>query len=175
MNSEHLAIADQQIDIVLSRLGLLSFADPAKEGHELTRVLRPNGSFAIATWDAGSKNTLTFAAATATRAWLPAPVNAAMDRLEQLAMPGRREAWLTSAGLSEVHSELFTWTLPFPDEQSLWALVTGSAMLGAVVGGLGPDELGQARTVFLGLVADYRQPDGSYVVPYGCRMLWGSR
>jgi hypothetical protein len=48
-------------------------------------------------------------------------------------------------------------------------------MLGAVAADLGPDELAQAHGVFTDLLADYRRPDGSYVLPYACRVLWGTR
>lgn len=174
MDSQHLKAEDNSVDVVVSRFGLLSFADPRTEARELARVLRPGGSFTIATWDAGSKNSITYAAATAIRPWLPPQVGAAMDRQEQFAMPGRREAWLTAAGFAEVHSELFAWQVPFVDESSLWALATGPAMLGAVAAELGPDKLAQAHSVFTDLLADYRRPDGSYVLPYACRVLWGS-
>jgi len=175
MDSRHLEAEDDSTDVAVSRFGLLSFADPATEACELARVLRPGGSFTIATWDAGSKNTITYAAATAVRPWLPPQGGAAMDRQEQFAMPGRREAWLSAAGFPTVHSELFAWRVPFPDESSLWALATGPAMLGAVIGELAPARLAQAHSVFIDLLADYRRPDGSYIVPYACRVLRGSR
>lgn len=51
MNSQDLAIAGCTVDVVVSRFGVLSFADPRAEAREMTRVLRPGGTFCIATWD----------------------------------------------------------------------------------------------------------------------------
>ena len=96
------------------------------------------------------------------------------QRLEELALPGRRESWLTRAGL-DVDSELWCWTVEFPDEASMWEPATGPAMLGAVVQGLGDDQLAKARTEFDRLLADYRRVDGSYLLPYACRLIWGRR
>ena len=98
-----------------------------------------------------------------------------MQRQEQLAMPGRRESWLSAAGLSEVNSELFSWPVEFADEASMWDLAAGPAMLGAVVGGLDPDRRDKIRTEFDDLLSDYRRADGSHVLPYACRVLWGRR
>ncbi|MFI5841345.1 class I SAM-dependent methyltransferase [Catenuloplanes sp. NPDC051500] len=174
MDSEALAVADDDADVVVSRFGLLSFGDSAAEAREVARVLRPGGTFTIATWDATSKNTLTFVMASAVHDLLPPPLHAAMRRQEQLAMPGRREAWLTAAGLSGVTSELFAWDVEFPDGDSLWELATGPAMLGAVLGGLGEEQLASARVEFDRLLADYRRADGSYSLPYACRIISGS-
>jgi hypothetical protein len=106
---------------------------------------------------------------------LPPRVVSAIQRLEQFAMPGRRESWLARAGLSDVRSELFSWSVEFADEASMWDLVAGPAMLGAVVGGLDPDQLDKICAEFDDLLSDYRRADASYVLPYACRVLWGIR
>ena len=175
MDSQGLALADDSVDVIVSRFGVLSFADPLAEAREIARVLRPGGRFSIATWDATSKNILTYAMSSAAGGRLPPQVVSAMQQQEHFAMPGRRESWLAGAGLSEVNSALFTWPVHFADEASMWDLVAGPAMLGAIVGGLDPDRLEKMRTAFDDLLSDYRQADGSYVLPYACRLLWGSR
>jgi ubiquinone/menaquinone biosynthesis C-methylase UbiE len=174
MDSEALAVADDDVDVVVSRFGLLSFGDCAAEAREVARVLRPGGSFTIATWDAAGKNILTFATASAVHDLLPPPLHAVLRRQEQLAMPGRREAWLTAAGLSVVDSELFAWDVDFADGDGMWELATGPAMLGAVLGGLGEGQLAAARIEFDRLLAEYRRADGSYSLPYACRIIHGS-
>lgn len=87
----------------------------------------------------GSKNTITYAATTAIRPWLPPQVGAAMDRQEQFAMPGRREAWLTAAG-------------------SPRCTVNSSP-------GRSRSRTSRAHSVFIDLLADYRRPNGSYLLP----------
>ena len=175
MDSRLLEVDDGSVDIVISRFGVLSFADPRAEARELSRVLRPGGSFSIAAWDAASKNVLTYAAMVAARAWLLPPVEVMLQQQERYAMPGRRAAWLRDAGLSEVHSELFPWQVELPDEPSLWALASGPAMLGSITGAITPAQLSEVRTTFGEVLSDYRRPDGSYVLPYACQVLRGTR
>ncbi len=143
MDSQKLAVADGSVDVVVSRMGLLSFADPSAEAREVARVLRPGGTLTIATWDAGNRNVLTYAIGSAAREWLSPQVQAMVRRREEFAMPRRREAWLEKAGLSDVHSEPWSWTVEFPDEPSMWSLATGPAMLGAVLDGLDDEQLAQ--------------------------------
>jgi ubiquinone/menaquinone biosynthesis C-methylase UbiE len=174
MSSEQLAVADGDVDVVVSRMGVLQFADPMIEAREVARVLRPGGTFSIATWDALSKNILTYVMSSSVREWLPPQIDAMLQRMEEFAMPGRRESWLTRAGLVDVNSELWSWPVEFPDESSAWELATGPVMFGAALQGL-DDQLAKARTEFSRLLADYRRPDGSYLLPYACRLIWGSR
>lgn len=172
MDSQHLTLTSSSVDAVVSRFGLLSFAtDPRAEAREIARVLRPGGVFSIATWDAGSKNVISYALSTSLRPWLSAAIVAALERSEQFAMPGRREAWLAAARFSEVRSELFTWPVEFADEGALWEFADDPVF----TGGLGPDQLAEVRSGLLDLLTDYRSDDGSYVLPYACRVLWGER
>lgn len=175
MSSQKLTVADESIDVVVSRMGLLSFADPLIEACEVARVLRPGGTLTIATWDAGNRNVLTYAIGSAVREWLPPEVHTMVHRGEEFAMPRRRESWLEKAGFSDVHSGPWSWIVEFPDEQRMWDLATGPAMLGAVLGGLDGEQLAQARIEFRRLLADYRRSDGTYAVPYECRLIWGRR
>jgi hypothetical protein len=128
--------------------------------------MRPGAALSIATWGAASKNILSYAISVAVGEWLPAPVNAAIQRLEHFAMPGRRERWLSHAGLSEVDSELWSWPGEFPDEAAMWELATGPAMLGAVLKDVDDDILASARVRFGDLLSDYRRSDGSFALPY---------
>ncbi|TQS45080.1 class I SAM-dependent methyltransferase [Cryptosporangium phraense] len=176
MSSDRLELADESVDAVVSRFGLLSFApDPRAEAREVARVLRPGGAFSIATWDAGSKNIITYALTVSLRPWLGPPVLAAVERSEHFAMPGRRERWLTEAGLAVAGSELFTWSVEFAGEEDLWEFANDPVFLGTVTGGLDSDRLAEVRRGLLELLADYRSDDGSYALPYACRVLSGAR
>jgi ubiquinone/menaquinone biosynthesis C-methylase UbiE len=173
MNSQNLTIEDGTIDAVVSRFGILSFADPLAEARELARVLRPGGTFHIATWDAVSMNTLSFAIMTAAWDQLPSPVQAVLRGQEPLTMLGRREACLGSAGLTDLSSALFSWQVDFPDEQSLWDLVSGPASLGAFVAAIDEETLTGIRRRFDDMLSHYRRADDSYRLPYACRFISG--
>ncbi|GIJ52054.1 hypothetical protein Val02_89400 [Virgisporangium aliadipatigenens] len=176
MDSLGLGIEDRGVDAVVSRFGVLSLVpDPRVEAREVARVLRLGGRFVIATWDAGSKNIVSYALAAALRPWLRPPVVAALERQEHFAMPGRREAWLSEAGFADVRSELFSWSVGFADEARLWAFADDPMFLRSVAGDLDTAQLAHVRETMFDLVTEYRQADGSYRLPYACRILWGVR
>lgn len=90
-------------------------------------------------------------------------------------MPQRRERWLHDAGLLAVDSELFAWNADFTDEQTLWDFATGPGLFQQSFAGLPAEELPSVRATFDRLLAEYRHQDGSYRLPYECRLIWGRR
>lgn len=175
MNSQALAIDGGSVEAVVSRFGLLSFADPLVEAGELARILRPGGTLCIAAWDAVTMNTASFAIMTAAWEQLPGQTQSALRNQEPFTMLGRREAWLTDAGFSDLRSELFAWHAEFPDEESLWRLMSGPGVLGAIAGQLEDDVLAGIRQRFQELLQHCRRPDGSYRLPYACRVITARR
>ena len=171
MNAQKLDVEDRSVDVVVSRFGLLSFADPAAEAREVERVLRPGGSVAVATWDAPEANTITHALMAAAGASVPAPVKAVTEQQARYAEPGLRESWLRGAGLVDVTSEIFSWEAGFPDEAALWSLAAGPAMLGA----FSPKIDDAIRDAFGAAMAEHRGADGSYAIPYACRLIFARK
>lgn len=175
MTAQDLGVDTGSIDIVVSRFGLLAITDPAAGVREVARVLRPGGSFSIAVWDAMSKNSLTYATLVALRDWLAPELLAAFDSGEQLGMPGRREHWLTEAGLTPAGSELFSWSVEFPDERSMWEFTSGPGLFEQPIASLNDEQRAQARERYSELLSHYRLKDGSYLLPHTCRLIWGSK
>lgn len=56
MDAEHLDLPDTSVDVVLSRLGLLHFANPGAALVEMLRVLRPGGMMGAMVWAVREKN-----------------------------------------------------------------------------------------------------------------------
>ncbi|MFD2419593.1 class I SAM-dependent methyltransferase [Amycolatopsis pigmentata] len=175
MKSQDLRIADDSVDVVVSRFGMLSFANPAGDAREAARVLRPGGRAAIATWDGLCRNPISYAMTTAVRDWLPPEIETGFRLLDEYAMPGRRESWLERGGLTQVSSEPFSWSTGFPDEPALWDFAAGPTGLGPVLDELDDDQVATARQEFDRLMIDYRRPDGSYVLLFTCRLFQARR
>ncbi len=175
MDAQHLDVPPASVDVIVSRFGALSFGDPVRGAEEAVRVLRSGGSVAVAVWDVLSKNILVHAMATALGDHTPPGVRAMLDNLEQLAMPGLRESYLRDAGLSTVDSELFPWTSDFSDEATMWAFMCAPGLFQQPVDTLDEGQRAQVRARFGELLADHRRTDGSFALPYGCRLIWGRR
>lgn len=50
MDAQHLALPDQQFDVVLCSLGLMYVPDPAQALREMQRVLKPGGRLVLSVW-----------------------------------------------------------------------------------------------------------------------------
>jgi SAM-dependent methyltransferase len=171
MNAQALDVADHSVDVVTSRFGLLSFTDPVAEAGEVARVLRPGGTIGIVTWDGPAGNVIADLMLAAADPWVPPALKAAFQRSDEHATPGRREGWLTGAGLARVHSETFSWHAEFPDDDAMWQVTTGPAMLGGVIGDVGAEAMRTIRDTFRATASEYRRPDGSWDFPYTARFF----
>lgn len=123
---QELDLPAASFDAVVSRLGALTRAQalgPATVA-ELARVLRPGAPFALTTWDTPERNTVSAAVGHAFAEHLHLDPTLPMTDMAELSRDNRREQWLREAGLAPVHTELVPFTMPFPDVDAVWAMVT---------------------------------------------------
>jgi hypothetical protein len=98
----------------MRRFGFLHEGDVALSANELSRALKDGAPFSVAAWDAMEFNTLFSRAALVLQRHVPAQLLPDFDYLTALATPGLRERLLREAGISTLHTEMFSWQLPIP-------------------------------------------------------------
>lgn len=169
-----LAMPDESVDAVVSRFGLLMFGDVPASARELARVLRVAGTFSLAVWDGFSKNTLMSSLLAVLRAHLPSGHRSPMDGLSDWAEAGRRTSLLESLGLGPVYTEMFSWEYRFEHFDEPWAMVRGMEKFTGQAD-LNAEAQEEVRRELHASLEAYRQPQGQYVIPHACRLIWGGR
>lgn len=174
--AEALRLPTGSVDAVISRFGLL-FAVPETLAslREACRILRPGGAFSLAVWGLFQDNKLNYAAFLALSSVLPADQIPQLGRLDGLAAPGLRESQLRDAGFSTVSMQVQTWTHNLTDSEAIWNSVSGPGLYTAAFAALSENGQAQVRRQMSILLAEFRQPDGSYVIPCRCELYWGHR
>jgi SAM-dependent methyltransferase len=113
--AEALPFAGGAADVVVSRFGVMLFADPAAGVREMARVVRTGGTVAAAVWGAPERNP-----------YLDVPIGV-LERVAgvpratpevpgvfRLAAPGALAAHFTAAGLADVHEDRRAFTMEAP-------------------------------------------------------------
>jgi ubiquinone/menaquinone biosynthesis C-methylase UbiE len=174
MSSESLALADESVDAVISRFGLMMFGDVRASARELARVLRRGGHFSLAVWDDMTRNTLVHSLTVVLREHLPKGHESPLNRLNEWAAEGLRARLLEEAGLGTVRSETFRWMYEFDSFEEPWDLVSRMGMITGQAA-LSPEAQQQIKLDLSESLSAYRQPSGGYRIPHACRLFWGQR
>jgi SAM-dependent methyltransferase len=175
MSLDALTLPDKSVDAAISQFAFLHEGDVARSVSELSRVLKDGAPFSVAAWDAMEFNTLFSRAALVLERHVPAELLPDFDYLTELATPGLRERLLREAGISTLHTEMFSWQLPMPSADAVWAVISAPVPFGRALEALAGDELALVRGELEQATADLRAADGRYTFPMACRLFWGSR
>jgi SAM-dependent methyltransferase len=175
MSLDALALPDKTVDAAISRFGFLQEGDVAHSANELSRVLKEGAPFSVAAFDAMEFNTLLSRAALVLERHVPAELLPDFDYLTGLARPGLRERLLREAGISTLHTQMFSWQLPIPSADAVWAVISAPVPFGQALEALARDELALVRGELEQATAEFRAADGTYTFPMACRLFWGSR
>lgn len=174
MSSDALTLADESVDAVISRFGLIMFGDVPASARELVRVLKKGGRFSVAVWDDMAKNTLVHSLDRVLRDYLPPDEESPLKQLQAWAAEGRRAELLSSVGLRAVRSEMFSWMYEFGSFEEPWDLLTGMGMLNRQKA-LSEEDRANVRRDLEQALSPYREPSGGYRIPHACRLFWGER
>jgi SAM-dependent methyltransferase len=111
-----LPLPDASVDVVTCQQGLQFFPDKPAALAEMSRVLRPGGTVALAVWDAGHRlqpfEEYTEALADA---GVEPPFEHAFERALFVADPGRIRQLLQDAGFDNIEVTVATATLAWPE------------------------------------------------------------
>lgn len=161
-----LPFPDARFDATVSRLALMTAADPVATLRELRRVTADGGRIATALWAPVTDNpwfALPRAAAAAVRGTERADYARAFGRLGD---PDEAAAVHRTAGFTDVRAQTLQQTLDLADAAALWSwMVSENGHVRRLDATLGPSERGPVLDELHRLVTPYRAPDGSLSLP----------
>ena len=175
MSLDALTLPDKSVDAAISQFAFLSEGDVAVSATELARVLKDGAPFSVAAFDAMELNTLFSSALLVLGRHVPAELLPDSGYLTGLAAPGLRERLLREAGISTLHTEMFSWQIPMPSAAAVWAFASAPVPFGRAVDSLADDELALVRGELEQATAEFGAADGTYTFPMACRLFWGSK
>ena len=175
MSIDALTLPDKSVDAAISQFAFLSEGDVPASARELSRVLKDGAPFSVAAWDSMELNTLFSRAARVLERHVPTQLLPDFGYLTSLAAPGLRERLLREAGISTLHTEMFSWQVPMPSAAAIWMVITGPVPFGRARDSLASDELEIVRRELERATDEFRADDGTYTFPMACRLYWGSK
>jgi SAM-dependent methyltransferase len=174
MSLNDLALPDASADAVVSQFGFLQEGDVAASAREMARILKDGGVFSVAAFDSMKLNTLFGGAAEALARHVPRDLLPDFDYLTGLAAPGLRERLLREAGISALHTEMFTWAIPVLSFDAVWSLLSGPVPFGQAWASLDVGGLVRVRDDLEAVFAPFSVGE-AYEFPMACRLFWGRK
>ena len=167
MEAEWIDLETASVDGVLARWGYMLLADPEAALRETRRVLRRGGRVALAAWTDPDANPWFSAIGKELvargHAQPPPPGEPGPFSFGE---PGTIERLLADTGFDEVHVEPLDFSFTFASTDAHWEhQLDMSTRLRDQISGLSPAEHTHLRDAIDERLEQYRQPDGSVVLP----------
>ncbi|MFI2207240.1 class I SAM-dependent methyltransferase [Streptomyces sp. NPDC020192] len=168
-----LDVPSGSVDAVVSRFGFLALEDVARITAEFSRIARPGCAFSISVWDRLELNTVAYASMESLRGLADEALLPPLDELDARAAGALPEHTLAEIGVTELHTELFSWSTPANGFDLLWSMLTGPGIWHPAVSTLAADAVTELRRCYAARLEDYAAPNGTYMIPSTRRLLWG--
>jgi ubiquinone/menaquinone biosynthesis C-methylase UbiE len=122
--ADSLPFADSSFDVVVSRLGVMLFPDPAGAMREMLRVLKPGGRLAFAVWGKSEVNPFCYLVTRVMDQHVKSPAaDPDAPNAFRFAEPGKLKRVMTEAGAVDVEEGEVTFNLEAPvSPQQFWAM-----------------------------------------------------
>jgi ubiquinone/menaquinone biosynthesis C-methylase UbiE len=122
--AESLPFADSAFDVVVSRLGVMLFGDPAAAVREMLRVLKPGGRLAFAVWAKSEVNPFCYLVTRVMEQHVKSPAaDPDAPNAFRFAEPGKLTRVMTDAGAIDVEEDVITFDIEAPiSPRQFWNL-----------------------------------------------------
>ena len=160
LDAQQLELADDSVDAVLSRFGVMLMPEQEKAVAEFRRVLRPGARCAYATWGGPDRNPWLFQIAVALLQHGHAPEGDpfAPGGVFSLADPARNRELVESVGFTDVKVDEIQGSMRFEDADTYWSFNTSVAgPIAAIVDSLNEDETAAVRSTLAGSLAAFEK------------------
>lgn len=176
-DAEGIPFADESVDAVACRFGLMLVPDPGRALVEIRRVLRPEGRTALAVWAGGRENpslsAVGYAAVELGLLDRPGPDAPGPFRL---ADPQKLHGLVSAAGLSLRTAEDVTVTWRYESLEDWWATTLDlSSTVRRLLQSVPGDGIESLRERAAGMLERFTQPGGRLAVPGRARVVLAQR
>jgi len=163
MDAQEIDLADDSVDGVLCRFGVMLMPEPARAVAGARRVLRPARRLAYAVWGPPDRNP-----------WMTLLVGAVLQNGHQppgnpfgpggpfsLADPAQNRALLEPAGFAEIEVEELPGTMSFTDFDDFWGLQSQvSGPIALFISSLPPEGVDAIRHTLEPMLDGFKSPNG---------------
>lgn len=168
LDAQQMDLADDSIDVIVCKMGLMLFPDPVAATAGCRRVLRPGGRLAVATWGPAEHNLwiTTFGAAMLSHGHQPLGDPMRTGGIFSLSEPEAVRDLLVTAGFDDVTVHTLDLQRRFEDFDDYWRHISEtSGPLAVILDALAPDEVGSIRSTCEEYAAHLRTEGGAYEFP----------